>query len=393
MILPDYRSGSIVNLMQSIRAAHGDGAEPGSPYGPLALLPPETIARFDKIVLLVIDGLGYEYLREVAPNGALAAHLRGSMTSVFPSTTASAITTFLTGSAPLQHAMTGWFMWLEEIGEIVAPLPFTSRMERCSLTERGLDPAALFDSPPLLDRLAMETWVVQRADISDSHYTRAHCGRATTLGYKSMPGMFQALREVVLARERCFVYAYWPELDAVSHKVGASARRTRKHLRMLDACFAEWLRSIAGSGTLVLVSADHGFVDTSEDTRIYLRDHPELAETLTRPLCGEQRVAYCYVDPARRDDFERYVSATLADVCEAVPAAALLSEGYLGLGDAHPRLAGRIGDYVLVMRDNFVIRDHLPWEQRSHDHVGVHGGVSAAEMHVPLVVAEPPRAS
>lgn len=392
MVLPDYQSGSIVNLMQSIRAALGDGTLGPSTYGPLALLPPTSIASHAKVVLLVVDGLGYEYLRENAPGGALCAHLRGSVTSVFPSTTASAITTFLTGRAPQQHALTGWFMWYEEAGEIVAPLPFITRVDRSSLAARGIEPRQLFDSPPLFDEIAAESFVVQREDLTDSHYTLAHRGRATTHGYRSMQGMFQTVRDLVLARERCFVYAYWPELDSLSHKVGAGARRTRKHLRMLDSCFGELLRALAGSDTLVLVSADHGFVDTTPDTRIELADHPRLAETLVRPLCGEQRVAFCYVDPARREAFEQYVAEAMGEVCTAVPAAELMSGGYLGLGEAHPSLAHRIGDYALIMKENFAIRDPLPWERKAHDHIGVHGGVSGAEMHVPLVVAETRRA-
>ena len=42
MILPDYRQGSIVNLMQSIAAAFG-ATRHGSPYGPLGIAPAEVI--------------------------------------------------------------------------------------------------------------------------------------------------------------------------------------------------------------------------------------------------------------------------------------------------------------------------------------------------------------
>jgi hypothetical protein len=65
----------------------------------------------------------------------------------------------------------------------------------------------------------------------------------------------------------------------------------------------------------------------------------------------------------------------------------LVLQGWFGLGPANPRLAERVGHYTLVMNDNYTIKDWIPGEQR-YLTVGVHGGVSAAEMYVPLIVAE-----
>ncbi len=64
---------------------------------------------------------------------------------------------------------------------------------------------------------------------------------------------------------------------------------------------------------------------------------------------------------------------------------ALIEAGWFGLGEPSPQLRRRIGDYVLIARDNYVIYDRLdheaPWSL-----IGVHGGLSAAEMWVPLAV-------
>ena len=104
---PDYHGGSLVNLIASITAACG--ARPR--HHTLSLLPPERIAGASNIVFLLVDGLGYSYLRELGRGGALVEHLTGSITSVFPSTTATAITSSFTGMMPQEHAMTGWFCW------------------------------------------------------------------------------------------------------------------------------------------------------------------------------------------------------------------------------------------------------------------------------------------
>ena len=55
---------------------------------------------------------------------ALLSQLGGSAdTAANPPTTSAAITTFATGLAPQQHAVTGWFMHLKELGAVSTILP------------------------------------------------------------------------------------------------------------------------------------------------------------------------------------------------------------------------------------------------------------------------------
>jgi predicted AlkP superfamily pyrophosphatase or phosphodiesterase len=387
MILPDYHGGSIVNLMQSIVSGLGSGARPHA-YPSLTLAPPDTFGDSRKVVLFVIDGLGYELLLNTADDGAMAGSLRGSMTSVFPSTTATAITTFLTGCAPQQHALTGWFMWFREVGLVAAPLPFTTRAGGVSLASAGVDARRLFATAPVSDALEGRCFIVQRRDLVDSSYTNAFKGKAEVRGYRSLQGFFDVVREIVNSVDRCFVYAYWPQLDGMCHRFGADDERSRAHLRHIDGRFGAFLDAARGSGSTVVLTADHGFIDTTPATRLDLGDHPRLADTLVLPLCGEGRAVYCYVDPAKRALFEAYVAEELADVCVAIDKEQILASGYFGLGEPHQRLAERIGHYVLLMKDNFVLRDQLLGEAQRPVHVGVHGGVSAAEMRVPLVLAQ-----
>ena len=101
---PDYADGSLVNLMASIALSRGGKAL----HAPLRILDSTEIKIARNVVLLIIDGLGDRLLAKRAAGGELARRRRGSMTSVFPSTTASAITTSYTGRTPLEHGLTGW---------------------------------------------------------------------------------------------------------------------------------------------------------------------------------------------------------------------------------------------------------------------------------------------
>ncbi|MFP4181546.1 MAG: hypothetical protein ACLFTX_03000 [Thiohalospira sp.] len=89
---PDYAGGGLGNLVASV--ARGTGAPLETP--PTPLLEPGRVAEARVVVFVLVDGLGMAAIED-HPDSWLARHTRGSLTSVFPSTTTSALTTFYTG--------------------------------------------------------------------------------------------------------------------------------------------------------------------------------------------------------------------------------------------------------------------------------------------------------
>jgi len=382
MILPDYHDGSIVNLMSSIVKGL-DGAP--TPYAPLASLPPAIVAAADNVVLLVIDGLGYKYLCQYGDG--FRRHLQGRMTSVFPTSTAPAITTFLTGLAPQQHGVSGWFMQLKELGTVAMVLPFCARWGGGSFAAAGVDARRLLALTPVFDTLAARCFFVIAQKLVDTPYSVAGAGRAERRGYRDLTDCFAVATDIIRqSRQRCYIYAYWPSFDALAHRHGVGSAAVRQHLQQLERGFESLLQALAGTNTLVIATADHGFIDTAPAFKISLSAHPELADCLAIPLCGEPRVSYCHVRPGRTERFERYVAEQLSGYCDCYPSAELVQENWFGSGEPNPRLLDRIGDYTLVTRDRYVIKDTLPTEKPWND-IGVHGGTSADEMYVPLIVA------
>jgi hypothetical protein len=378
MVLPDYRGGSVVNLMATISRACCGAA---TPYPPLALFT-EDLARARNIILIVIDGLGYNFLVERG-DSSLRENLRLRMTSLFPSTTATAITAFYTGLAAQQHGLTGWFTWMKEAGSVVAPLPFKARAGGQPLNECGISPFDIFIAPPLFDTFDIPAIVVSPKHIVDSSFNVRHCGRAQRVAYDGSKQFFRAIEFAAKSRpERKFVYAYYPELDTLAHIHGVGSWQVADLFSKLDSLFAAFLAAMRGSESAILLTADHGFVDIEHT--IELEKHDALAQMLLLPLCGERRVAYCYVKRGCETQFEHYVAEHLFQYAEVHEARSAIDAGWFGLGQEHPRLRERVGDYVLVMKDRFAIKDWLRGEHR-HRHIGAHGGVSENEMFVPLI--------
>jgi arylsulfatase A-like enzyme len=309
------------------------------------------------------------------------------MTSVFPSTTAAAIPTFLTGLAPQQHGLTGWHMHFAEIDRILAVLPMAPRDGAVLDVPPPALASRLFVKGSLAAGMTRRPFSLSPAEIVASPFNRFHSDGATAVGYAGLAEMLDRLAELAAAGpEPRFVYAYFPALDSTAHAFGVVSAQAAAVTAALDRGLEALAGRLRGSSTVLIVTADHGFIDAPATRLIELDRHPDLCAMLDRPLCGERRVAYCYVSPQRRGEFERYVRERLGHAVDLHGSGELVERGWFGPGEPNPRLLSRVGDYALVMRDDWTIKDWLPGEKR-YRQVGVHGGISAAEMRVPLIVA------
>ena len=117
-LLPNYSGANVRGIVPALLA-------PSSVALPEWM--PVAVRGARQVVLLVIDGLGWEQLRErahVAPT--LAAMAGGPITTVAPSTTASALASIATGLTPGEHGLVGYRM--EVAGEVLNVLRWnTSR--------------------------------------------------------------------------------------------------------------------------------------------------------------------------------------------------------------------------------------------------------------------------
>lgn len=368
---------TLLGLMASVVRA---GGVPDWPWPPVPWLDAARLASARTLIVLVVDGLGDAFLR--ARGGALAEHRAGTLRSVVPSTTASAITTFMTAQPPAAHGLIGWFVHDPALGAPLCPLPATRRGGG-PLTAESL--AELYTAPSIYPALQRECHVVQPVWLCQSAYTLHHAGGAQRHGYRDLPEFTAVLPALARADGAArFVYAYWPELDRLAHRYGIGSAQARAHFGALDEAFARLAEALAGEDVVVLVCADHGFVDVAPEHVLDPAQVPAVAEALAAPLSGEPRLAYARVHAALRSEFPQRLAQAWGACVTVWPASEFIASGQFGPGPAHPRLAARCGDFVLVPADGYMLRDRVPGE-RAHPLIGVHGGYSADERDVPLV--------
>jgi hypothetical protein len=91
------------------------------------------------------------------------------------------------------------------------------------------------------------------------------------------------------------------------------------------------------------------------------------------------------VRPTKLNQFIAEVEKHLGHACERFSLEELLEKNLYGIGNPNPRFFDRVGDQILLMRENYVLHDQVYLEpQRSY--IGYHGGLSREEMLVPLVL-------
>lgn len=339
------------------------------------------------VVLLVIDGLGDRFLARHGGGSCLLAHRQRAMTSVFPSTTASAVTLLHTGLSPAEHGLNGWFIHDRRFGGVIAPLPLVRRGGGPIKASRLI--SRLFPYPSMFRGARRPVTVLSPADIAFSRFSMHHSRGARVRPYQRLDGLATAISEEAQAQAGSggLIHAYYPVFDAISHVHGAHSAPAVSVFRRVDEVFARLIDTLRGRGAILLATADHGFIDAPEHKAVGIAPQGEVAGMLAAPLFGERRVAYCALRAGAEDEFQAWAEAELRGRAVLLWADAVLASGLLGPGKPHARLRERLGSCALLMEPGWTLHDTVEGE-KPHAMIGVHGGLSADEMWVPLIRAE-----
>jgi len=388
-ILPDHSGYSISAVPSLICRALGidDVAA--------ARLEGIDVPNVDRIVFLIVDGFGYRSLERLRAEGSLptidALVERGQylpLTSVFPSTTVAALATLATGLSPLEHGMIGYRLYLREVAGITNMIRFSlvGANHTASAIAAGLDPDKLLPEPTFYERLHernVATHVLLPRAIAGSGLSAIlYRGCTRVHPTSSIADMCVAAREILNdAHGKTLLTLYWPGLDSVAHVRGPRSDAYVAEARAVDAAID---RELCGrlDRTLLLITADHGFVPMSPADYVPLSDLDRLDEEALLPPVGEPRASYLYLrhGAAPMNDEPRLLRGGIL----RLTAERAVTSGLLGEGRAHPEIERRLGDLVLASTGAAGVIHPYPDAAVLR---GMHGGLSEDEMLVPLIAA------
>lgn len=379
---PDYDGGSTVNLLASL--IQGCGGR--SPHRELDGLPGKAVAEAQTVLYLVLDGLGLRQLRRHLQAGQgrafFAEHDHRPITTVFPATTAAAVTTFDTGTSPTEHGILSWFLNLPDLGCVSTVLRTTTRVGT-PLVPADFDLRGYYRVPSYVETVTAHRGLLSFGEIPNVPFGKVGTRWLDRRSYADLEGLVETTIAFASEPSRRLAYVYWPRYDGLCHEVGCTHEDVDTHFDALDAAMADLVTGLRGKNVLLCVLADHGLVDVERERCIDLADVPGLMPCLATAPAGDQRQMSCFVRPSKVDTFVQVVERELGDVCVCVPGQALLDAGVFGPGDPHPALESRLGDFVLLCKDDHAII-HTPTGLEPLYMPGSHGGMSAAEIEVPL---------
>src|SRR5690349_19487394 len=223
-----------------------------------------VLPRATSVVLVLIDGLGAIGLRAHAGHArSLTAGMakKDVAQSVFPSTTAAALTSLLTGAWPGQHGLVGYRVLDRSRDVLVHQLT--------GWETEGVDPATWQSMPTVFERARAEgrpAFAVGVAAYAHSGFTRATLRGAEFVPADTPAQRVEAAYDLAESNPGSLVYCYLPEADKAGHRHGVASQEWVAALEEIDRALA--LRVPAGVG--VLVSSDHGMVDVPAHRQVVL---------------------------------------------------------------------------------------------------------------------------
>ena len=356
-VIPDYGDKCVSQLVPSFLDISN-----ASSWIPIDVLSAKTI------VLLVLDGLGWEQLQENKECFQTLVEFSGSfITTVAPSTTATALTSITTGAPPGEHGIVGYRIPVE--GGILNSLRWSTGSEA-----HKPDPFD-FQLMPVFDN--QKPKVVTSIDHQGSGFSQAHLRDSRFSGYRDRFELIEIILQSVENFEP-FIYAYWDGIDRIAHEFGFTDQYFSE-LKKCDLMIDELLKRLPPNVALV-VTSDHGQVEVGDRM---LELTTDLKNLITKQS-GEARFRWLHALPGAETDLLISAKETFEECGWILSKDQILNEGWFG-----PRVneivKNRLGDVALVAKDKVGFTD--PAEKMPFQLITRHGSLTEEEMHVPLLSA------
>jgi hypothetical protein len=365
-LLPDYHGPNLAGLIPAFLASPDFRPE----------WMPESARRAGQVVLLVVDGLGWLQLqdrRHLAPN--LAALTGGPITSVVPSTTATALTSLTVGVPPAQHGIVGYRIVVE--GPTGAEVMNVLRWRTLSGDARPfVAPHAFQPLPPFLGR---QVPVVSKSEFAGTGFTEAHQRDVPVAGWSLASSLAVEVRTLLEDGEP-FVYAYYEGVDKIAHLRGFGAHYDAE-LIALDRIVGDLLE-VLPPGAALAVTADHGQVDVGP--RASVLDERVLKEATL--ISGEARFRWLHAEPGFPvDRLVDAAGAAYGDEAWIVTLDEMEEADWFG-GPLRPAVRARLGDVAIIPYEPVAYLD--PADGGDARLVCRHGSLTPEEMLVPLLAGQ-----
>jgi hypothetical protein len=381
LLRPDPLRPSTISLAHALASVGGADIPLDAPAQRVR----DAIGEAQHVILFLADGLGMSLIDELSDEAFLCRNLAFEMRSVFPSSTAPALTSLASGLWPAEHGLLGWFVYLPEQGVQAVALPFRERFTSMSLEELGITGPDLFPWLSLMPRFKREARLLMPRNIADSLYTRSISGETPADTYGALNAGVEALIARLTATEGpTYTYFYYPQIDTTAHSRGPTSAAVHAQVQALDVALQR-LKDGLGDTARIVVSADHGGIDVDAERKLLLYPDEPIAGMLRTPPSGEPRAPIFHVHAGAEAEFAANFQQRFGRQFALLSTEQVVELGLLGPVELSAVARARLGNFIALSSGREVLV--YATDQGMLEMKGFHGGLDPDEVRIPLIVA------
>lgn len=384
LIQPNENELNIVDLANSLALLSGVDRV-NNTHGVSVIT--DMIGETQHLIFVVVDGFGETLLNSLGAQSFLAQHKKLSLRTVFPTTTASALTSFFTGEWPNRHAAIGWYTYLPEVNSVATIVPFVRSIDQIALTEIGLTLDQVYSTPSLLSRYKRNKISLLPYYICGSGFSTYCSGGGVQKSYRDLNEAVDIIVDRIKGSNvQTYTYLYISDVDSMGHKFGYTSDRTLIATRHVDQLLSKLHKNLK-EHIRIIVSSDHGGLDVSPQNTHYIAESGPITALLKNDPSGDSRVGYFHVKPGAEVEFETIFKEFYGPNFYLISVDESESLGIFGPGKLTDIARARIGTFVSLSKGIDVLLYDSPSRAPSGKRlIGHHSGLSPAEIIVPLII-------
>lgn len=376
IILPNYNH-CILNTITSILKYYNVESKHSS----LEALDKILEKRYRNVIFLVLDGMGEHMLNASSPEGYFANKRIDCVTSVYPSTTTAALTTYYAGKPPYETGWIAWSQYFKEYGRALDMLTHKESYFREPLKKPNLnvyDTVVNYES--IFTQIEKASPEVKAYELVPSYSDRR---AKRTYRAENLDEIIEAIEDLCDSNGEKFIFAYCDNPDATLHKFGAYSDEAKEFITNSEEKIEKMCGKLS-EDTIVIISADHGHKDVEK--AYTLLDYPEIQECLIMPATLESRVVGFWVKENMRKEFEERFNNIFKDEFWLMTKEEFLEKNFLGFGEKHKKIDDFLGNYIALSTAGSIIRLETFLVEGKPVKKSTHCGLSKEEMEVPVIV-------
>ena len=338
--------------------------------------------QYKNVIFLILDGLGEHILNKISKDGFLKLNQVDCVTSVYPSTTTAALTTYYSGCPPYETAWIAWSQYFKEYGRALDMFSHNESYMREPLKNPLMNVyEKIMKYETIFEKIEMASKDVKAYEIEPEYAERRskRCIKANNIDE-----IIMNIEDLCTMPNRKFIFAYSDNPDGLLHKYGVESEEVKIFIKETEKKIKDMCKKLDNE-TILIISADHGHKDIEK--AYTLLDYPEIQECLIMPASLESRVITFWVKENMKKAFEERFNNVFKEEFWLMTKEEFLDKyHFLGYGEKHKKIDDFIGNYIALSISGSIIRLETFLAEGKPVKKSTHCGLTKDEMEVPLII-------